>query len=676
MKLVIAEKPSVAQNIADVLDAKRRQEGYLEGNNYLVSWCYGHLAGLSDPTAYGAQYEKWTLDTLPIFPEAFSYTIHSDKRRQFYVLRDLIRRSDVDVIVNACDAGREGELIFRTVYRLVGGVKPVQRLWISSMEVEAIREGFLTLHPSAEYDGLYASALCRSKADWLVGMNATRFFSVTYGRTLRVGRVMSPTLALAVQRATEIAAFTPEPFFTVVLDCGFPVSSERVQNRKDAEAIADACNGNAVVKSVVHQEKTEKPPALYDLTTLQRDANRLLGFTAQQTLDYLQALYEKKLCTYPRTDSRFLPEEMADSVMQYVTAAAAVCGMEHLPPTKEKQVLCSEKVTDHHAILPTLTVLEADLAALPHSESEVLRLLCLSVLKAVSLPHRYDETTVEVQASGYMFAAKGKAITYLGWKEYDRPEQNAVLPDLYEGQVLPIISAQIKTGKTTPPKPYTEDTMLAAMERADSTEEAERKGIGTPATRAGILEKLVSSGFLERRKRKKVSYLIPTTLGSALITVLPEQLQSPLLTAEWEQRLQEVERGNLAPEQFLNDIKEMLCELMKTYEAVPGTKIIFPQNHPVVGACPRCGASVIESQKGFFCERRGCKFGVWKDNRFFLAKRKQLTGDLMTKLLNGERVKLTGCWSAQKETTYDAVISISDDGSHTTFDLEFDRRSS
>ena len=514
MKLVIAEKPSVAHSIASELGAAQRRDGYLEGNDYLVSWCFGHLAGLSDPVSYGAEYEKWTLDTLPIFPEEFSYTIHSDKRKQFAILQKLMQRPDVDTIINACDAGREGELIFRTVYRLVGCQKPTQRLWISSMETSAIQDGFRALRPGEEYDGLYASALCRAKADWLVGMNATRFFSLTYGRTLRVGRVMSPTLALTVQRAAEISAFNPEPYYTVVLDCGFPVSSEHIHDRMEAEQMTNACTGNAVVKSVEHQEKTEKAPALYDLTALQRDANRILGFTAQQTLDYLQALYEKKLCTYPRTDSRFLPDEMAETLMQHIVTAAAVCGVGKLPPIQEQQVLCSAKVTDHHAILPTLSIVETDLSSLPRGELEVLRLLCLGVLKAVSLQHQYAETTAEILASGFVFTVKGRTTTHLGWKEFDRAEKReAVLPELHTGQVLPIYDAQIKTGKTTPPKPYTEDTMLAAMESTGAPENAERKGIGTPATRAGILEKLVSSGLLERRKKKEGGVSHPHAAG-------------------------------------------------------------------------------------------------------------------------------------------------------------------
>ena len=676
MRLVIAEKPSVAQSIAAVLGAKQRREGYLEGGGYLVSWCFGHLAELADAAAYNADFAKWRMDDLPIVPYSYRFTVREDKQKQFDLLRELLRRDDVTEVINACDAGREGELIFRTVYCLAGCDKPMKRLWVSSMEDEAIRSGFSQLRPGRDYDGLHQSALCRSKADWLVGINATRYFSLTYGCTLNVGRVVSPTLALLVQREAEIGAFQPEPFYTVQLDCGFSAASERQKDKKAAETIAAACKGTmAVVRSVERKEKAEKAPALYDLTTLQRDANRLLGYTAQQTLDYLQSLYEKKLCTYPRTDSRFLTDDMEHSVSDFVSVAAALCGAP-LPTTITPAQVCnSKKVSDHHAIIPTMASAKVEMAALPLGEREILKLVAKSLLQAVSGPHRYAETDVTLDCAGHSFTAKGKTVLDIGWKSYDQAQTEATaLPELSDEQALPIAAATVKSGKTTPPKHFTEDTLLAAMENAgkeDMPEDAERKGIGTPATRAGILEKLVSSGFVERNKSKKVSSLIPTATGVALITVLPEQLQSPQLTAEWEHRLKEIEHGQLAPEDFMDGITAMLRDLFQTYTPVPGADVLFPSGHEVVGKCPRCGASVSERSKGFFCENRACAFALWKDNKFFSAKRKTLTKALASALLANGRAPLKGCWSEKTGKTYDATVILTDDGKKATYNIEF-----
>ncbi|MBQ7737733.1 MAG: DNA topoisomerase 3, partial [Oscillospiraceae bacterium] len=587
-KLVIAEKPSVAQSIAAVLGAKQRNSGYLSGNGYMVSWCFGHLAELSDASAYNADYAKWNMKDLPIIPEHFRFTIAPDKREKFDVLRELMRSEDTTEVINACDAGREGELIFRTAYCLAGCTKPIKRLWISSMEDAAIREGFQNLRPGRDYDGLHQSALCRARADWLVGINATRYFSLLYGRTLNIGRVMSPTLALLVQREAEISAFVPEPFYTVQLDCSFTAAMERMKDRKEADAVLIACDNKAVVQMVERREKTEKAPALYDLTTLQRDANRTLGYTAQQTLDYLQALYEKKLCTYPRTDSQYLTDDMAIGVPAYVAAAAAVLNMDAPAAIHADQVCNSKKVSDHHAIIPTVSAGRADLDALPLGEREILKLAARSLLRAVSEAHRYAETTVTLDCGGHSFTAKGKTVLIPGWKTFE-PEQREkenTLPELTEGQTVPVTTATVKEGQTTPPKHYTEDTILSSMETAgakDMPEDAERKGIGTPATRAAILEKLVSSGFVKRRKSKKITNLIPSDIGTALITVLPESLQSPLLTAEWEHRLKEIERGELAPEDFMEGITAMLRELIQTYKAVPGTEALFPPDREIIG---------------------------------------------------------------------------------------------
>ena len=694
MKLVIAEKPSVANSLAAVLGATTRKDGYLEGGGWLVSWCLGHLAGLADAATYNPDYAKWRYDDLPILPETWRFTIAKDKRDQFDVLRTLLRREDVTEVVNACDAGREGELIFRTVYCLAGCTKPIRRLWISSMEDSAIREGFANLRPGADYDGLHQAALCRAKADWLVGINATRLFSVLYHRTLNIGRVMSPTLALIVQREAEIDAFKPVPFYTVQLELpGFSVSRERMKEKAAAEQLKRACQGGtATIKRVERKDKSEKPPALYDLTTLQRDANRLLGYTAQQTLDYLQNLYEKKLCTYPRTDSRYLTSDMAEGLPVLVNLVANA-----MPFRKGIAISCDaaavindKKVTDHHAVIPTRNIREADLSALPVGERAILELVALRLLCAVAPPYTYAETAVTVECDGAEFTAKGRTVKQPGWRELDaayrasmknaepdKDTEDKSLPELAEGQALPVAGAAVKEGKTSPPKHFSEDTLLAAMETAgakDMPEDAECKGLGTPATRAGILEKLVSTGFLERKKSKKTVQLIPSHDAVSLITVLPEQLQSPLLTAEWEYRLGEIERGELAPEDFMDGICAMLKELVGTYQVIKGSEYLFTPPREVVGKCPRCGGEVAETQKGFFCQEKSCKFAIWKNSKWWAAKRKQPTKTIVAALLQDGRARVTGLHSEKSGKTYDATVVLEDTGQYVNFKLDFDRQ--
>ena len=694
MKLVIAEKPSVAQSLATVIGATVRKDGYLEGNGWRVSWCVGHLAGLADADVYNPDYAKWRYDDLPILPEHWQMVVGKDKKKQFAVLKQLMNAPDVTEVVNACDAGREGELIFRSVYELAGCQKPMKRLWISSMEDSAIREGFANLRPGADYDGLHQAALCRAKADWLVGINATRLFSVLYHRTLNIGRVMSPTLALIVQREAEIDTFKPVPFYTIVLELPeFSVSGERMADKAAAEQLKTACQGaDVTVKKVERKDKSEKPPALYDLTTLQRDANRLLGFTAQQTLDYLQNLYEKKLCTYPRTDSRYLTSDMAEGLPVLVNLVANA-----MPFRKGIAISCDaaavihdKKVTDHHAVIPTRNIREADLSALPVGERAILELVALRLLCAVAPPYNFAETAVVVDCAGAEFTAKGRTVKQPGWRALDaayrasmknvEPDGNSedkALPELTEGQALPVAGAAVKEGKTTPPKHFTEDTLLSAMETAgkdDMPEDAERKGLGTPATRAGILEKLVSTGFLERKKSKKTVQLLPSHDAISLITVLPEQLQSPLLTAEWEYRLGEIERGELAPEDFMAGISTMLQELVRTYQVIKGTEYLFTPPREVVGKCPRCGGDVAELQKGFFCQTESCKFAIWKNNKWWAAKKKQPTKALVTALLKDGRTRITGCYSEKTGKTYDATVVLEDDGRYANFKLEFDRQ--
>ena len=694
MKLVIAEKPSVANSLAAVLGATTRRDGYLEGGGWLVSWCLGHLAGLADAATYNPDYAKWRYDDLPILPETWRFTIAKDKRDQFDVLRTLLRREDVTEVVNACDAGREGELIFRTVYCLAGCQKPMKRLWISSMEDSAIREGFANLRPGADYDGLHQAALCRAKADWLVGINATRLFSVLYHRTLNIGRVMSPTLALIVQREAEIDAFKPVPFYTVVLELpGFSAASSRMDNKGTAEQLRQASEGGmATVKQVERKDKTEKPPALYDLTTLQRDANRLLGFTAQQTLDYLQNLYEKKLCTYPRTDSRYLTSDMAEGLPVLVNLVANA-----MPFRKGIAISCDaavvindKKVSDHHAVIPTRSIREANLSALPVGERAILELVALRLLCAVAPPYTYAETAITVECDGAEFTAKGRTVKQPGWRELDaayrasmknaepdNDNESKALPELTEGQELPVAGAAVKEGKTSPPKHFSEDTLLAAMETAgakDMPEDAERKGLGTPATRAGILEKLVSTGFLERKKSKKTVQLLPSHDALSLITVLPEQLQSPLLTAEWEYRLGEIERGELAPEDFMDGICAMLKELVGTYQVIKGSEYLFTPPREVVGKCPRCGDEVAETQKGFFCQDKSCKFAIWKNSKWWAAKRKLPTKTIVAALLKDGRARVTGLYSEKSGKTYDATVVLEDTGQYVNFKLDFDRQ--
>ena len=594
------------------------------------------------------------------------------------------------------DSGREGELIFRLVYEQAGCKKPVSRLWLSSMEENAIREGFAHLKPSTEYDALHNAALCRERADWMVGINASRLFSCLYGQPLAVGRVMTPVLAMTVVREAAIAAFVPEKFYAVDLELtsGCTASSRRIPEKSVAENLLEACRKEmvATIQRITRKEKSENPPPLYDLTTLQRDANRLLGYSAQQTLDYVQSLYEKKLTTYPRTDSCYLTGDMADSLPVLVNlVASAMPFRKGIAITCDPQtVINDKKVTDHHAVIPTRNLKDADLSALPAGEKAVLELVALRLLCAVAQPHIYSETVVIAACAGGEFTTKGKTVKHPGWKALEdayrakmkdaEPKKEGAekaLPELTEGQTLSVAAAIVKEGKSSPPQHFTEDTLLSAMETAgkeDMPEDAERKGLGTPATRAGILEKLVSAGFLERKKSRKTVQLLPSHDAVSLITVLPEQLQSPLLTAEWEYRLGEIERGQLAPEEFLDGISTMLKDLVGTYQVIKGTEYLFTPPREVVGKCPRCGGEVAELQKGFFCQNDSCKFAIWKNNKWWAAKKKQPTKAVVSALLNDGRVRVTGLYSEKTGKTYDATVVLEDDGQYANFKLEFDQR--
>ena len=685
MKLVLAEKPSVAQSLAKVLGVTNRQDGYLEGNGYIVSWCVGHLVELAQPEAYDERYGKWTYGDLPILPDDWKYEVSAGTRKQFGILKKLMARDDVVSLVCATDAGREGELIFRLVYHKAGCRKPFERLWISSMEDSAIREGFENLRSGTEYDALYEAALCRERADWIVGINATRLFSTLYGQTLNVGRVMTPTLAMAVMREAAIAAFKPEPFYTVQIGLdGFTAASERFKKKSDAEAVSKDCSIAAVTKAE-RKEKNEKPPSLYDLTSLQRDANRVFGYTAQQTLDYTQNLYEKKLVTYPRTDSRYLTDDMAHNLPDLVNMAFHTFpapGVDKVPVHAE-QVVDNKKVTDHHAIIPTRELQKCNLNELPKGELAILQLISTRLFVAVGDPHRYAETVIELDCGGTAFSAKGKTILHNGWKALARKsgstksdEKEQVLSSVSVGDEMAVISTEIKEGKTSPPKHYTEDTLLQSMETAGADEmpdEVERKGLGTPATRAGIIEKLVRIGFLERKGDKKTKHLIPTHKGTALVTVMPEQIQSPSMTADWEEKLLLIEKGEYASEDFMDEIKDVIAGLIRNYEVIQDSEVLMSKESNAVGKCPVCGSSVEEKAKAFFCSNRSCKFALWKNNRYFESIGKSMTSATAQKLLGSGKINLKGCKSAKTGNTFDATVymEVFEDGK-TRFNMEFD----
>ncbi|WP_421601565.1 DNA topoisomerase 3 [Acetobacterium wieringae] len=684
MRLVIAEKPSVAQSIATVIGANVKKAGYMEGNGYMVSWCVGHLVELASADRYDEKYAKWQYEDLPILPPKWKYVISKGKEKQMKIIGEFMEKTEVTEIIAATDAGREGELIFRLVYEKLSCKKPVKRLWISSMEEIAIVEGFQNLRDGANYELLYQSALCRAKADWIVGINATRLFSVLYGQTLNVGRVMSPTLAMMVEREEEISTFKVTPFYTVQLNLGgFILSGEKLQDKQKAETLCKACDGqNVTIETVERKERSEKPPKLYDLTTLQREANRQLGFTAEQTLEYVQSLYEKKFVTYPRTDSRYVTEDMKDSIPAMVEIAAGFFSLQNSPMSME-QVIDNSKVSDHHAIITTMSVKDCDIYELPFGEREILLLIALRLVCAVSNSCRYAETIITGKCNGSLFTAKGKTVLEDGWKaaeklyriskmEQTQVEKDTALPPVSQGEVFSA-KAMIKEGKTTPQKHFTDDTLLSAMENANNAmEDAERKGIGTPATRAGILEKLIKTGLAERKGEKKTKYFIPTQKGISLITVLPESIKSAQLTAEWEEQLKQIECGTLSPQDFLADISDMTKDLVSTYEIIKEADTLFPSKSQSIGQCPRCKSQVMENKKGFCCENRDCSFALWKDNKFFTVKKKVLTKAIATDLLKNGKASLADCYSQKTGKTYDAVIILDDTGSQfVNFTMEF-----
>ena len=674
---------------AKVLGVQGRQDGYLEGSGYIVSWCIGHLVELAPPSTYDEKYVKWNVADLPILPQRWQYLVSASTKKQFGILKKLMHRADVESIICATDAGREGELIFRLVYEQAGCKKPVSRLWLSSMEDNAIREGFANLKPSTEYDALYQAALCRERADWMVGINCSRLFSCLYGRPLAVGRVMTPTLAMTVEREAAIATFVPEKFYTVALELtsGFVALSRRISEKAAAEKLLAGCREEMVstIQKITRKEKAENPPPLYDLTTLQRDANRLLGYSAQQTLDYVQSLYEKQLTTYPRTDSCYIADEDEEMLEELAEELEDFLGFvsedadDDVPRTR--RTVNRQKVTDHHAILPTRSMLQADLDALPKGERNILKLIIARTLMAVSKPFRYLETLLTTECAGEEFTAKGKEILEEGWKAVERKVLADILNRKREFTALPqveesecgILNAELKEGQTSPPKHFTEDTLLHSMETASADsmpEGVERQGIGTPATRAATIEKLVQKGFLERKGDKKTKVLLPTDKGKALITVMPEEIQSADMTADWETKLLRVERGEMEPETFMTEINDMISSLVNTTEAVKGASALM--KNKVIGVCPNCGNSVVEREKGYFCENRECRFVLWKDNAFFKRLGKRMDAHVADRLLRDGRVRLKDCKSS-KGKTYNATVLLSTEADgRSKFSLEFE----
>ena len=681
--LIIAEKPSVAATIAAALGAKEKKDGYIAGNGCLVSWCVGHLVQLAEAAAYGEQYKKWSYDSLPILPQEWQYAVASDKGKQFKILKDLMHRADVSEVVNACDAGREGELIFRFVYDVAGCKKPMRRLWISSMEESAIKAGFASLKDGKEYDPLYSSALCRAKADWIIGINMTRLFSCLYGKTLNMGRVQTPTLKMLVDRDAAITTFKKEKYYHVRLSLsGVEAASAKIHAADEAGNLKAACEAaQAVCTSVTREKKTVAPPKLFDLTSLQREANRIYGYTAKQTLDLAQALYEKKLLTYPRTDSSYLTDDMGGTAAQIAALLAGklpfMQGADFTPEIS--CLLDSKKVSDHHAIIPTMELTKTDLAALPESERNILTLAGARLLMACAAPHIIEAVTAVFSCAGQEFTAKGKTVLAEGWKGLERrfmatlkkkadtedDEENALsldVPPFAEGQTFDNPQAAVTEHFTTPPKPHNEASLLSAMERAGNEEtdpDAERRGLGTPATRAAIIEKLVKGGFVERKGKQ----LIPTKSGIELVCVLPEVLTSPQLTADWENNLTQIAKGNADPDSFMTGIETMTRELVNTYPFLSDKeKERFKEEKPVIGKCPRCGADIYEGRKNYYCANKDCAFTMWKNDRFFEERKVTFSPKIAAALLKDGKAKVKKLYSPKTGKTYDGTILLADTG--------------
>lgn len=685
MQLVIAEKPSVGVALAKALGVTDKKDGYIEGNGYIVSWCVGHLVSLANADMYDEKFKKWDIADLPIIPDEWQFIIAEDKNKQFGILRQLMDDSRVTEVVNACDAGREGELIFRLVYNKALCTKPIKRLWISSMEEKAIRDGFDNLRDGKDYENLYQSALCRAKADWIVGINATRLFSKLYNRTLNVGRVQTPTLAMLYERENSISNFQKEKYFNVHLkSVGLDAVHEKVKEQGEAENIRRDCDGKeAIVKSVKTERKTVNPPHLYDLTTLQREANRLYGFTAQQTLDYTQSLYEMKLVTYPRTDSQYITDDMDGTARSIAESVAEklphFSGIVIAPETK--RVINNTKVSDHHAIIPTAEVSSTDLSSVPDGERKILYLIANRLLCATNEPYIYETVTAEISCSGYSFVAKGRNVISEGWKAIEKAfrdfqkckddtEEDVETLALTEGQVIERPVSEVSEHYTQPPKHFTEDTLLSAMERAGTdeiTEEVERSGLGTPATRASIIEKLTKSGFIKREKKN----LVVTDNGTDLISVMPDIIKSASMTADWENALSLMAQGKFTSQQFMVDIEKLVDDIIGVAKESVDESKVSRNGGEVIGTCPRCDKNIVVTPKAYSCEDRNCGFVIWKNDKFFEKARKPLTKEMAASLIKNGKIAVKGLYSEKSGKNYDATVCLDDTGKYVNYTLEF-----
>ncbi len=698
-KLIIAEKPSVANELAKAVGATIRESGFISGNSYYVTWCVGHLIETAMPEDYSEQYKKWSTETLPIIPEPWEYKVSTRTKLQYETIKELINKPDVDELICATDAGREGELIFRLVYNQTGSKKLVKRLWISSMEESAIKEGLSKMKDGREYDNLYCSALSRLQADWLVGINISRLFSCLYNKTLNIGRVQTPTINLIVERQRELDNFKPQPYYILSADCGGFIAAKRVNSEPEAKSILNLCSGkNAIVSDITKKPCKENPAALYDLTTLQREANKLLGISAQQTLDAAQNLYEKKLITYPRTDSRYLTEDMSYSTKNVIQKILTTDFIN--PKTPERYDLSkadisslvnNKKVTDHHAIIPTNAI--DKIPDLNHNEKNILLLITYKLLAAAYIPHEYIKTDITVTIENIEFTASGKQITSKGFKEIQDhltellktkdsedeikkdPDYSDSIPELNRGDIIPDIPVTSKKKLTSPPKPYTEDTLLSAMENAlRSIEDETLKkdvagiGLGTPATRAGIIERIIKTGFIERKKKN----LLPTPAAFSLIDVVPDKIKSPCLTAEWEQKLEQIRKGSLNYTDFCNSITDFVKGLIDEYKLKEGDNEKFRIEKEVIGRCPRCSKNVYEGKSNYYCDSgRECNFSLWKEDKFFTSKKKSLTKAIAKEILKKGKAKVTNLYSEKTGKTYDAYVSIEDTGTYINYKMEF-----
>ena len=691
--LVIAEKPSVAQSYAKNLSAYKREDGYLEGESCIVSWCLGHLAEYAQPEEYDPKYEKWQFDDLPILPETWKLKVSKDKKKQFEVIKTLMNRSDVEYLVNGCDAGREGELIFQRVYDLAGCRKPVKRLWISSMEDAAIQKGFQTMKSEEEYKNLCMAAVCRAQADWLIGMNGTRAYTTRYFKRLVVGRVQTPTLAMLAERQERIEHFQKEAFYKVALTDGkLTVVSENIANEEAADLLAALCNGStAVVTQMKKERKKSFPPKLYDLTSLQREANRYFGYTAKRTLDMLQELYEEKLITYPRTDSQFVTEDMKDSVEELVEKMPVLLSFVDYEQLGHgiKRVINNAKVSDHHAILPTKEVVEKGIADLPADKKNLMMLICQQLVQATGEEYLYEQTDITVKCQEHDFKARGKIPVQMGFKEVEKAfkqlcvkaepveekEKETSIPAGYEeGMRLFPVKAEKTTHYTSPPKPFNEDTLLAAMETAGNKEfdsETEKKGLGTPATRASIIEKLVSSGYAQRKGKQ----ILPSTEGKELVKVMPEYLKSAVMTAEWENQLLLMEKGQITDTQFMGEITSLVSKILEVCREIPEEeRRRFQTEREVIGKCPVCGCDVFEGKQNFYCSNRQCDFALWKENRFLGSMEKNLDKKMARELLDKACTHVKGLYSKKKDMKFDADLLLTLEDGKPRFHLEFPKK--